>query len=316
MFWLTNYIRKIILPDSPWRLAALVLLSCQFAAYSQINFTNPVIINEDSGLPSNYVTKITQGPDGFMWLGTNRGLCRFDGSVVKTFLYDPEDSLSLPGDEVYDILVDSKKRMWVGTSSGLGLYNPKKENFGSYKNYLFEEGKYLEGRVASIYEDRNGQLWMGHGASGLIQFDPNTNSFKTFPLQANPDRPDADVSRVGAILDIVEDPHQDSILWLATLSGLVRFNKISHTQKWYFHYMDSKDQQYLFNSMRALHPLANGKILVGNWLNLGVFDPQTESFRVIRMKDFGSKAPGVVYSFWARSGRELWVSFASGAGDI
>ena len=56
-----------------------------FAGYCQPSFNNPIVLNEDNGLPSNYVSSAVPDEQGFIWLGTANGLVRFDGSEVKIF---------------------------------------------------------------------------------------------------------------------------------------------------------------------------------------------------------------------------------------
>src|SRR5690554_1861465 len=52
------------------------------------------------GLPSNNVTGICLDENGFLWAGTNNGLVRYDGSIVKVFKAEPNDPGKLPGNEI------------------------------------------------------------------------------------------------------------------------------------------------------------------------------------------------------------------------
>ncbi|MCB9295183.1 MAG: hypothetical protein H6559_18985 [Lewinellaceae bacterium] len=61
--------------------------------YAQPNFGNPVILNEDNGLPGNYVSAAVADEQGFIWLTTANGLARFDGSEVKVFQKQKETPL-------------------------------------------------------------------------------------------------------------------------------------------------------------------------------------------------------------------------------
>ena len=119
-------------------IAALLFPSILF---SQIELKNPVVIDMDDGLPSNFVSAIAKDGMGFMWFGTDEGLCRWDGIHAKVFTHDDADSNSIPSNFIEtDALLwdDEQNKLLIGTSYGLSVYDPKSGNF---KNYLpsFEE---------------------------------------------------------------------------------------------------------------------------------------------------------------------------------
>jgi len=73
----------------------------------------------DQGLPQNFVTAIQQTPDGFMWVGTNSGLTRFDGVHFRTFLHDGPTALR---QRINTLVVDAAGTLWIGTTTGLFTY--------------------------------------------------------------------------------------------------------------------------------------------------------------------------------------------------
>src|SRR5688572_8744350 len=74
----------------------------------------------EHGLPTNTVIAIAQTPDGYLWLGTDQGLVRFDGVKFKT--YDRRNTPALVNDTVQAILVDRKGALWMGTERGLARF--------------------------------------------------------------------------------------------------------------------------------------------------------------------------------------------------
>ena len=67
------------------------------------------------------MSAIAEDLNGNFWIGTDGGgldLARPDGSVVKVFRHDPNDSTSLPANTVYAIAVDAAGRVWIGTDGG------------------------------------------------------------------------------------------------------------------------------------------------------------------------------------------------------
>jgi signal transduction histidine kinase/ligand-binding sensor domain-containing protein len=73
----------------------------------------------EQGLPQDFITAIAQTPDGFLWIGTNGGLARFDGLRFRTFAQDAPPALR---HRITALAVDAKGTLWVGTSTGLFKY--------------------------------------------------------------------------------------------------------------------------------------------------------------------------------------------------
>lgn len=85
-------------------LISLTLLTC-FAAQGQKNYFVFNTINQQHGLENPWVIKVLQGPQGFIWVGSQNGLYRFDGYQVKAFSHDAEDPTSLPDNYVQALYV-------------------------------------------------------------------------------------------------------------------------------------------------------------------------------------------------------------------
>ncbi len=71
----------------------------------------------ENGLPQNTVQALAQTADGYLWLGTEVGLVRFDGTGFV--LFDEHSKPALPGSDVQCLLAAKDGSLWVGTSSGL-----------------------------------------------------------------------------------------------------------------------------------------------------------------------------------------------------
>ncbi len=145
-------------------------------AQSNIRFENYTL---DEGLPHNIVSITYQDEAGWIWVGTNRGLCRFDGESFKTYLLsynDPETESS----NINCIYEDKQSRLWIGTEeAGLVLYNRELDNFTYYFHTDSCNNCISSNKVHSITADTMGYLWLGT-ENGLNRFDPETNEFKSF----------------------------------------------------------------------------------------------------------------------------------------
>lgn len=81
------------------------------------------------GLSNLNVSEITQDKLGYIWVATMRGLNRFNGSEFTHYYYDPKDSTSLNSNHLYSVLCTGKGLIYVGSASGLNVYNDKLDIF-------------------------------------------------------------------------------------------------------------------------------------------------------------------------------------------
>ncbi len=122
-------------------------------------YVHDVWTNE-RGLPQNSVIAIAQTPDGYIWLGTEEGLVRFDGIRFVTF--DKRNTPELQSNEVDAILVDHRGDLWLGMRGG-GLVSLRR---GVFKVFTTKDGLSSDS-VQALYEDGRGDLWIGTDGGGL-----------------------------------------------------------------------------------------------------------------------------------------------------
>jgi ligand-binding sensor domain-containing protein len=106
----------------------------------------------ENGLPQNSVQAMVQTQDGFLWLGTEAGLVRFDGVGFQAF--DRASKPSLPGDDVRCLLETRDGALWIGTSEGLERWKN-----GTGATFLTHNGLPGNGIVA-LAEGGDGSLWV------------------------------------------------------------------------------------------------------------------------------------------------------------
>lgn len=116
------------------------------------------------GLPQNSVNAVLQSKDGYIWLGTQEGLVRFDG--VSFRVYDKNNTKGLQSNHILCLFEDKEGTLWIGTYGG-GLHSFKQ---GFVKSYL--QGNELPADIImSVTQDNRGILWIGTGERGLWTYD-------------------------------------------------------------------------------------------------------------------------------------------------
>lgn len=114
-------------------------------------------------LSSSAVKAVCQDRYGFMWIGTDYGLNRFDGYSFSLYQHHRNDSHSIGSNEICDILSDSKGRLWVGTNKNLSRYDLATNSFDDVPF-----PKNIQPRVSSIVEAKNGDIYMGTSGYGIF----------------------------------------------------------------------------------------------------------------------------------------------------
>ena len=208
----------------PWALLALAVLAgvaplvAQTAQFRQLT--------PDDGLVASQIGAVMQDSRGFMWLGSLRGLDRYDGYTFHEYKHKADDSTSLIDNRVNAIFEDRNKTVWIGTNLGLSRYDRARERFVNFRVMPTEalsvqaigeaNGKLLVGTnrglyefdgatgkatpyggsaysgysVFAIYEDRSKHVWIGTETGGAFEHDPATGVARQWVNdKAKPDSP-------------------------------------------------------------------------------------------------------------------------------
>ena len=106
----------------------------------------------ENGLPQNTVQALVQTRDGFVWLGTEVGLVRFNGNGFQVF--DKNSTPALPGSDVRCLMETRDGALWIGTSEGLARWKDGVVTAFSTKDGLPGNG------ILELGEQENGSLWL------------------------------------------------------------------------------------------------------------------------------------------------------------
>jgi ligand-binding sensor domain-containing protein len=299
-----------------WPLLA-ALITCG-GVFAQPRFTHPLIIDPSSGLPHPQVTAIAQDEEGFIWLGTRLGLCRYDGLTIQTFLPRLEDPNSLPHGWVYSLLPD-RQRLWVGTRDGLVLIDltsdqPRRFDFScDYQKIGYAEKPNQS--VLALAKDQQGEIWTAVRELGLGRYIEERDSFAFFPLPELKDEEKTTLRVANSPISILADRLNDSLIWVGALSGLYCFNKYTRRFTRFYQEHADKDYERKCNEVRRIAQHPNGCLLLGGWyVGIQIFDPGKEAFRPLPVS--GPTYEQVYHRpiesiNWHNPG-ELWISTTQG----
>ncbi|MFZ6799107.1 two-component regulator propeller domain-containing protein [Undibacterium sp. Di24W] len=170
-------------------------------------------LSTQNGLPQYSATAIAQDGDGFIWVGTQGGLARWDGYRFRNYLPVQNDANSLPDNYVMSLYTDPLGQIWVGTNGGgLARYDRKNDRF-----IRIPIGPQAISHVtinAIIGDGKNG-MWLAT-RGGLNHYDPDSGKFQQFHADS---KQEASLST-----DFVRALTRDKTgsLWIGTSQGLMK----------------------------------------------------------------------------------------------
>ncbi|MFQ5571664.1 MAG: two-component regulator propeller domain-containing protein [Rhodothermales bacterium] len=160
-----------------------------------------VLFDTQHGLEDASIWTILEDRDKNLWFGTNSfGVARYDGRSFTHFT----TADGLVGLQVYASLMDRTGMLWFGTDNGVSRYD------GSRFYALTNTG--IQGEIWTLEEDRNGALWIGSAAEGVVRYEKGRFT------QFTTDEGLAD----NTILKIHED--RNGFVWLGTNNGVTRYD--------------------------------------------------------------------------------------------
>jgi len=165
------------------------------------------------GLVQSPVSSILQDRTGYIWLGTQKGLIRYDGYEFKAFHPERNNSNTISNNRVNVVFQDSDHRIWIGTSNGLNLFDQAQEAFRRIDIQNIKGGRNY---IASITEDNHKNIWVGT-FGGLKKLNKKTLKFEDLPGDhVNPQFKDSPV------FSLLVD--HNNIIWAGTRAGLMKFD--------------------------------------------------------------------------------------------
>jgi len=249
----------------------------------------------DDGLPSPVISTIAQDRNGYLWIGTPAGACKFDGITFTT--YTTLDGLA--GNNVFRIIVDSSNNLWFGTwADGVSRFDGE-----DWTTFTTEDGL-SHNKVNCIFEDSDGNLWFGTD-SGASKYDGMDWTIYT----------DKDGLPGNGIYAIIED--RKGNLWFGADYGGV---SVFDGEKW-TKLGDIGELGHIRNTaVLSILEDRNGNIWLGGPRDAGVTKIagklDSGNFTVFKGEDFLGGEGGIVWTMLNDNQGNIWIGSILGAGGL
>lgn len=138
-------------------------------------------ITVQNGLSNNKVNCVIQDKRGFIWIGTDDGLNRYDGNNFLIFRSQPERKEGLSGNIITALLEDANGILWIATADGgLTRYDyrqPVEKQFKQYRHNSSDPHSIPVNIINAVTEDKNGYLWLATSGKRAFRFNKQSQKF-------------------------------------------------------------------------------------------------------------------------------------------
>lgn len=242
----------------------------------------------DEGLSQGRITAILQDKKGFLWLGTGRGLVKYDGYSFQTYEREPGNDASLSANNINCLCEDKTGILWIGTGNGLNRFHADTESFSNYMNIPGDSSSLSHNETWCIYPGTSG-TWIGTG-NGLNKFLPGSRTFVRYFYE--PQKTD------NRIFALQED--RSGMLWVGTNTGLYKFDPAAKI---------FTRSSMVEKTVWAIHRDKSGNLWIGSGVGLIRFDPRTGNFKRYshNENDPSGLSSNLVHSVMESSKGEIWL---------
>ncbi len=246
-------------------------------AHSQPFTFSSYSIND--GLSQSVVNCIFQDSKGFIWIGTQNGLNRFDGEKFDIFSYNPVETNSISNNWIFAISEDNDKNLWIGTKGGLNKFLVRENKFERIRystNYTHDITRYCYDNICLS----DGKILIN--TPPLISiYDPKEKNFSHYQNKLEYDSAVKDVQ-----IPVLED--NDGKIWIGSTKGLTSFS-LKTKEFTYYSFVD-KNQIILENvNISAIFKDKNGQLWAGTTNGLFRYNSISNLFERYELPVAGSE---------------------------
>lgn len=255
---------------------AFLFFIISFSGYAQ----SGKLFSVDNELSSSMINDVYQDRNGLVWIATEDGLNRYDGSKFTVYKQDDKKPHSLLNNYVRVLLEDSKGHLLIGFFNGLQLYDYATDTFTKIP-LILEGGNKYDSHVLTLLERKNGDVLIGTSGQGLLLL--NSDGEGLFGQQIKQPAPSYFINY------LYEDKDQN--LWISTQDkGLFRLGNDDNVKS----FSDSKGMPFS-NVSSMVEDRAGNLYLASLTEGLFLYDKDTESFSSVPLMDDQTLPINVLY---------------------
>jgi len=172
------------------------------------------------GLSSPNIMSVYQDRFGYIWIMTEDGLNRYDGSKIKIYRNDPDVPNSLISNSVYSAVEDSDGYLWIGGIGVASRYDYATETFDEYNFNSLGQGE-REQKVISLFTDSKGRIWGGTSGGTIHKLDNELGTFESINYSEN-----INTNYTGEIWSIIELKN-GKLLYANRSQGIFQYDESS-----------------------------------------------------------------------------------------
>jgi ligand-binding sensor domain-containing protein len=236
-------------------------------------YTKPNLISGE------VIYSIISSKDGFLWIGTDQGLFRFDQKreISVAYKHNPKDKNSLSNSKVNVVFEDKKGLLWLGTDVGVNVFNRKTNKIKHFFNTPNDSSSLSYNTVLSINEDNENQIWIGTAGGGLNRF--NRKSGKFFHYLKKDGLPD------NVVYSILFDENDN--IWISTNNGISNFIRKENRFRIYDEKFGLQNNEF---NLGAVYKSKSGEMFFGGIGGFNAFFPskiiETKNIPTVAITDF------------------------------
>lgn len=297
-----------------WRRDLLAGLLCLLgASLAEAAVDAPPLILEhlttSEGLPQGTVFATLQDSRGFVWLGTEDGLVRYDGHELVRYAHSRSSGTGLPGNFIYQIVEDSHHDLWIAIKdTGLVRWNRSTDSFTVYRHDPANPASLASDAVHNVIVDAHGRIWIGTEDAGIDILEPASGHIEH--KRHDPQNPDSLIDDRIHTLAL----NRSGTLWIGTEAGLDRWEADRDA---FIHFRHAAEDPNTLSSNQISRVLADqgGAFWVGTYD--GGLNRMDRDGRVVEIYRHDPKRPTSLSNDDVRAVLEdqaghLWIGTADG----
>lgn len=226
-------------------------------------------------LSANFIWSLAIDHDGVLWIGTGRGLNRYNilTNDFDRYAADASTQNSIANNNINALTVDQQNNLIIGTGNGLSILNPQRTHFRNYYPQPDGDNKSTQNLIREVFVDKQNKIWVGTAKNGLNLFDRKTEKFLSFLHNA-----EDPVSLSSNDIAAIEEDEKGN-LWVGTYSqGLNRMNADGQTFTRYKHNPADKTSLASNNITDILEDKYNNLWVATDHGGLNRYQPEADVF--------------------------------------